>query len=108
MRYDWPGNIRELQNVIERAVILARGAALKLDVEEFHGHLAASSIPDQNDSEVIPDGEWRERERANLLTALREANYRVSGKGGAAELPGINPGTLASRLRALGISRPRS
>jgi transcriptional regulator with GAF, ATPase, and Fis domain len=54
---------------------------------------------------VIPDKEWRNRERANLLAALQQAHFRVSGSGGAADLLGINPGTLASRLKALGIDR---
>jgi transcriptional regulator with GAF, ATPase, and Fis domain len=56
-------------------------------------------------ADVIPEKEWRERERANVLSALRQANFRISGKGGAAELLGINPGTLASRLKALGIDK---
>jgi transcriptional regulator with GAF, ATPase, and Fis domain len=56
-------------------------------------------------NEVIREKEWRERERANLLAALRAADFRISGKGGAAELLGINAGTLASRLKALGINR---
>jgi transcriptional regulator with GAF, ATPase, and Fis domain len=54
---------------------------------------------------VIAENEWRELERTNLLSALRQANFRISGKGGAAELLGINPGTLASRLKALGIDK---
>ena len=54
---------------------------------------------------VIPEKEWRNRERANVLAGLRQAGFRVSGKGGAAELLGINPGTLASRLKALGINK---
>ena len=54
---------------------------------------------------VIPEKEWRNRERANVLAALHQAGFRVSGKGGAAELLGLNPGTLASRLKALGINK---
>ena len=106
-RYDWPGNVRELQNVIERGVILANGGKLSLDLPPgkplTEPRLVAPlrSSPD----EVIPEKEWRARERANLLAGLRVANFRISGKGGAAELLGLNPGTLASRMKALGISR---
>ena len=52
----------------------------------------------------MTDREWRERERANVLAALRATNFKISGKGGAAELLGVSPSTLASRLRALKIS----
>jgi transcriptional regulator with GAF, ATPase, and Fis domain len=54
---------------------------------------------------VIPDAEWRRRERANVLAALEQSGFRVSGEGGAAELLGVNPGTLASRLKSLGIQK---
>jgi transcriptional regulator with GAF, ATPase, and Fis domain len=54
---------------------------------------------------VIPENEWRNRERANVVAALRQAHFKISGKGGAADLLGINPGTLASRLKALGINK---
>ena len=109
-RYEWPGNVRELQNVVERAVIVSRGGKLTLDLPQIeklptgrHERSAASTmvIPEA----VIPEKEWRNRERANVLAGLRQAGFRVSGKGGAAELLGINPGTLASRLKALGINK---
>jgi formate hydrogenlyase transcriptional activator len=54
---------------------------------------------------VIPEKQWRIRERANVLAALRRTGGRVSGKGGAAELLGVNPGTLAARLKRLRIDR---
>ena len=106
--YDWPGNVRELQNVIERGVILARGGKLTLDLPH-KGKLALKApiveLTSSPANEVIQERAWRERERANLLSALRAANFRISGKGGAAELLGINAGTLASRLKALGINK---
>jgi transcriptional regulator with GAF, ATPase, and Fis domain len=105
--YDWPGNVRELQNVIERGVILARGGKLALDLPQ-KGKLASETRSLEQTSPtnpVIREKEWRERERANLLAALHAANFRIAGKGGAAELLGINAGTLASRLKALGINR---
>jgi transcriptional regulator with GAF, ATPase, and Fis domain len=107
-QYGWPGNVRELQNVIERAVILARGGALTLDLGKAPVLLLMPHVAEPDANEVISRDEWRERERANVLAALRKADYRVSGKGGAAELLGVNPATLASQLKSLGISRPRS
>jgi DNA-binding NtrC family response regulator len=101
-QYDWPGNVRELQNVVERALILAPGGSLTLDLPE--PNIAAGEVPAATD-DVIPDAEWRRRERANVLAALEKSGFRVSGEGGAAELLGINPGTLASRLKSLGIQK---
>ena len=106
-QYEWPGNIRELQNVIERAVILSKGGRLRLDI-------ALPRAPDatvfaNSPSDVVPedviltDRECRDRERMNLMKALERADGRIYGQGGAAELLGVNPTTLASRLRALKI-----
>jgi transcriptional regulator with GAF, ATPase, and Fis domain len=110
-RYDWPGNIRELQNVIERAVILSKGARLRLDLAlpRVNGAAAEPMVPSDRhgDDVVLTDRECRERERANVMRALERSEGRVYGRGGAAELLGINPTTLASRLRALKIAPPR-
>jgi transcriptional regulator with GAF, ATPase, and Fis domain len=105
--YDWPGNIRELQNVVERAVILARGGAIELPLPgeppsarpTFETHVTTSSEAE----DVIPEDEWRALERTNIMRALERARYQLWGKGGAADLLGINAATLASRLRKLGI-----
>ena len=107
-QYDWPGNVRELQNAVERAVIVSHGGKLALDLPQ--NVTSPKKLGDRPtllnlQADVIPEKEWRERERANVLSALRQANFRISGKGGAAELLGINPGTLASRLKALGIDK---
>jgi transcriptional regulator with GAF, ATPase, and Fis domain len=111
-QYEWPGNIRELQNVIERAVILSKGGRLRLDVAlpRPSGPTASTtSNPDAVAEDVIlTDRECRERERANLMRALERANGRIYGEGGAAELLGVNPTTLASRLRALKIDANRT
>jgi len=106
-RYEWPGNIRELQNVIERAVILSKGVRLRLDaaLPRFAGAAAWSAA--SHEDAVLTDRECRDRERANLVRALERANGRIYGRGGAAELLGVNPTTLASRLRALKIAAPR-
>jgi transcriptional regulator with GAF, ATPase, and Fis domain len=108
-QYHWPGNVRELQNVVERAVIVSHGGKLALELSDIvkpsgrHAR-AAQPLPNSSDT-VIPEKEWRDRERANIIAALRQTNSRVSGKGGAADLLGINASTLASRINTLGIER---
>ena len=109
-RYSWPGNIRELQNVIERAVILARGGPLRLDLALPAG---ASAVPPAREraseaADFVTDREFRKRERQNLVAALTDAGWKIYGKRGAAALLGIKPTTLASRMRSLKIERPRS
>ena len=106
-QYDWPGNVRELQNVVERAVILARGAKLALDLPTGPVTVGAAQTTVSEQNMVIREQEWRERERANIALALKQADYKLSGKGGAAELLGVNPGTLASRMKAMGIRAAR-
>ena len=104
-QYDWPGNVRELQNVVERAVILAAGGPLTFELPQpVHAAVATAATPAPA-RDVIPEVEWRRRERANVVAALEKSGYRVSGEGGAAELLGVNPATLASRLRSLGIHK---
>ena len=105
--YDWPGNVRELQNVVERAVILARGGTLDLPMPAIASDIVATPASSPMElPEIVPEGRWRELERANVLRALSKAEFRTYGPGGAAELLGINAATLASRLKKLGI-RPR-
>ncbi|MGJ5815476.1 sigma 54-interacting transcriptional regulator [Paludibaculum fermentans] len=104
LRYDWPGNIRELQNAIDRAVILARDGRLELDLPEGSASLPATVASEP--AGVIPESRWREMEKANLTAALQRTNFRVSGSGGAAELLELHPATLSSRMKALGIRRP--
>lgn len=103
--YDWPGNVRELQNVVERAVILSRGGPLVLDLPDGATISAPREMTPAAAPTVIPEAEWRERERANLQAALAAARGKVSGPGGAAELLGLHPATLASRMKALGIPK---
>ena len=105
--YHWPGNVRELQNLLERAVILSRGGKLFLDPAWLpQSSETVRSMPGTSGPEVVPDGEWRRRERQNLETALKHSGGRIYGPNGAAELLGIKPTTLQSRLRALGIRAP--
>src|SRR5262249_22934015 len=109
-RYEWPGNVRELQNVIERAVILSKGERLRLDLALSGVPAAMASLlpPSSNDTDgpILTEREWRDRERTNLLNALRRAEGRIYGPEGAAELLGLKPTTLTSRLRALKIEIP--
>jgi transcriptional regulator with GAF, ATPase, and Fis domain len=106
-RYGWPGNIRELQNVVERAVILARGGSLRLDLAlpAAAADTKPQAAPDARES-FMTEREFRAHERKNLLSALDEAGWRVYGHDGAADLLGIKPTTLTSRMKALGIKRP--
>lgn len=104
-RYHWPGNVRELQHVIERAVITAEGGRL---VVELPSGLASPqgrpTPPMPAGNRVLTDAEVRQLEAENLRAALREAGGKVSGPGGAAEMLGMKPTTLASRIKALGLS----
>jgi transcriptional regulator with GAF, ATPase, and Fis domain len=113
--YDWPGNIRELQNVIERAVILAKGPRLRLDLALAHTEswnstdavAAEAGREDEIEPKIMRSDELTRIERENILIALEHARWKISGGGGAAELLGVNPNTLAYRMRALGIKRSR-
>src|SRR6266568_4946702 len=103
--YDWPGNIRELQNVIERAVILSDGETFSVD-EKWLKH--ESSQESRRGS--IPDGALsrdRKRERAFIEAALADSEGRVSGPSGAATRLGIPRQTLESKIRSLGIDKHR-
>ena len=106
--YDWPGNIRELKNVIERAVILSTGKVLRLDLSMLG---LSSEINDVTESavvsgEVMTEEELRDLQKNNIVKALHRANWKVSGVGGAAELLGIRPTTLADRIRTMNIKKP--
>jgi len=93
--YPWPGNVRELRNVTERAMILTTGPVLHLDVPRI-----AQSGAEQS-------GTLEEAEKRHIVEALKTTGWRVSGKNGAAEILGINPKTLESRMQRLGIQRKK-
>jgi len=107
-RQDWPGNIRELKNVIERAVISATGGRLRLDLalpnspaEKRPSTKASAEEP----PEFVTVAEFRELEKANVTAALQHAGWKVWGPDGAAELLGVKPSTLAYQIKALGIEK---
>ena len=111
--YDWPGNVRELQNVVERAVILARGHAIGCaQIPTTRAQQSASpSSPDASSQPTQPpeDGGlvgFAEAERRAIIHALNTAGWRISGRGGAAEILGLKPTTLHAKMRKLGVSRP--
>jgi transcriptional regulator with GAF, ATPase, and Fis domain len=111
--YEWPGNVRELQHVIERAVILGeRGRVqLGLALPPNRGPSDARELrtpAPPPPAAVVTAEEMRRRERENILAALGQAQGKLYGRGGAAALLAMKATTLASRMKALGIKRPRA
>ena len=107
-RYNWPGNVRELKNVIERAVILSPRNVLRLDLSmsnpgaDSRNTDAAVRQPEQ----LLTEIEMREFQKKNVVAALEQANWKVSGPGGAADLLGVKSTTLTDRIRMFGIRKP--
>lgn len=106
--YDWPGNIRELRNVIERAAIFAQGSALDFDLPQRGVDLTSfvSQHPDNAEPEYLTEAELRRRERENLFAILKKAAWKIRGVNGAAELLGVKPTTLIARIEKMGLKRP--
>lgn len=111
VHYDWPGNIRELQNVIERAVILSTGPVLKVSLDELRTRVP--SMPESNGLIASADagkmrGLLEDTERKQILAALKQANWVVAGPRGAAALLGLKRSTLQAHMQRLGIRVSRS
>ena len=120
LAYDWPGNIRELQNVIERAVILSRDAVIQPDAIVLparrslvaHGpsvHLQGEGTPPMHDERTAATARvtpFSEAERLAIVRALETSGWRISGAGGAAEALGLKPTTLHAKMKKLGVRRP--
>jgi transcriptional regulator with GAF, ATPase, and Fis domain len=106
LAYDWPGNVRELENVIERSMILSTGEELMVDMLANHPrepHATSLSAPTET-----PDGRTLEEvERDYIIATCERCGWRINGTGNVADRLGINPNTLRSRMRKLGIIRPR-
>jgi transcriptional regulator with GAF, ATPase, and Fis domain len=108
LQYDWPGNIRELENIIERGAILSSGPTFC--VPQLSGTAPSKAPPPAPASSEVPSPEivpLEENERRHILAALGRCGWKVRGAGGAAELLDLNPSTLAFRMKKLGIQRPK-
>ncbi len=93
VRYPWPGNIRELRNMVERAMILSNGSTLVVDVPDSTAPAASRAVL------------MTEVEQSHIVSVMEKTGWRIRGKGGAAELLGLKPTTLESRMKKLGITR---
>jgi len=107
-RYHWPGNIRELQNVIERAVIISPGPVLSVDVSDLKfpkaGPLAEKPASPKSTNGAL-HSVLEETERQQILKALKECNWVVAGPNGAAAHLAMKRSTLQLRMQKLGIAR---
>ena len=101
----WPGNVRELRNVIERAVILTKGARLRLDLAIGSATKVATTIESDETVQFLTEEEFREKEKQNLVAALRSADWHIWGPDGAAALLGIKPSTLSYRMNVFDIKK---
>ena len=102
IHYTWPGNIRELQNVIERAVILAGSGPLRFNLRESND-LATTGL--KPTTPVSTRAQLLELERTSIVKALERSGGKIYGPGGAAEILGMRPTTLTSKIAALQIKR---
>ncbi|BCD99851.1 hypothetical protein [Marinagarivorans cellulosilyticus] len=100
--YDWPGNIRELQNVIERAAITSNKGPMIFDLPltAAQTHDAHKKAEPQN---ILSDDEMQAMVRSNMLNALNSTDWKLFGDDGAAALLGMKPTTLASRIKRMGL-----
>jgi DNA-binding NtrC family response regulator len=107
--YDWPGNVRELRNVIERAIIVAGGKALEFDlpmtVVAPMSSLSMLQPSEMAQPEFLTEPEIQRRERENLRIVLEKTGWKIKGVNGAAELLGVKPTTLISRIKKMGLKR---
>ena len=109
--YDWPGNIRELQNVIERAVITSRSGKLAFNLTQGkqgngrRGKEAAQPKHD-NGNPILTEQEMKLRDRENILKALNQCGWKITGAGGAAEILEMKPTTLHSKIKKLALKKP--
>jgi len=114
--YSWPGNIRELQNIIERAVILSPGKTLVIADELRAAPTATTRVatPKSGPMEIAAmpspatncDGSLDDVERRHIESVLNQTNWMIEGARGAAKILDLNPSTLRSRMQKLGIRRP--
>jgi DNA-binding NtrC family response regulator len=109
-KYDWPGNIRELRNVIERAVILAQGGPIEFDVPVNGASIDLAGLKqtsnEREEAEILTEAEIRRRECENIFVVLQKTGWKIKGPDGAARLLGVKPTTLISRIKRMGLARP--
>jgi PAS domain S-box-containing protein len=104
--HDWPGNVRELQNTVERAVILSRGRPLQIDLARSDASTpSVAQTTSASPSALLTRSELKRQERDSIAAALKQTGGKIFGPGGAAELLGMKPTTLASRIAALRLNR---
>jgi formate hydrogenlyase transcriptional activator len=103
VRYPWPGNVREMQNIIERAVILSRGPELEIPLSAFKQQQTRVDAIDSPGSLSTLE----EAEREHILRALGQTQWILGGPAGAAFKLGMKRTTLQSKMRKLGIARPQ-
>ena len=109
LAYDWPGNIRELQNVMERAVITSENGRMPIDLpSDTHTKKVIEHSALTQEISIVSDAEMQERVKHNMLTALEKCDWKLFGEDGAAVLLGLKPTTLASRIKRLGLKPPES
>jgi transcriptional regulator with GAF, ATPase, and Fis domain len=106
--HSWPGNVRELENVVERAVILSRGKWAEISVDRAHASDLVSADGVSQHDVARGRASMVDLQRDHIRAILEDVRWRVEGKGGAAEILGMNPNTLRTRMRKLGIQRPGS
>jgi formate hydrogenlyase transcriptional activator len=109
VEYPWPGNIRELENVIERAVILSPGPELHISLNELKATVVRGSADPALggvDGRPTPTKTLDDAEREHILGALRESRWVLGGPNGAAARLAMKRTTLQSKMKKLGISRP--
>jgi transcriptional regulator with GAF, ATPase, and Fis domain len=109
-KYDWPGNIRELRNVVARAVILAQGGPIAFDVPVNGASIGLAAEKrtsnEREEAEILTEAEVRRRECENIFVVLRKTGWKIKGADGAAQLLGVKPTTLISRMKRMGLVRP--
>lgn len=103
--HDWPGNVRELQNAVERAVILSQGGPLRFEFAAPESEPSKPITLPTTPAKLLTRDDLKRHERESIATALKECGGKIFGAAGAAEMLGMKPTTLASRIKALGIKR---
>jgi formate hydrogenlyase transcriptional activator len=98
--YDWPGNIRELENIIERAMILSRNGVL-----EYGDWIPTEKLSGDVSGKAASSAKLEDIEKTHIIETLKKTGWKVSGEKGAAKILGLNPTTLEARMKKLGIKR---